>query len=307
MKLVSRISRRLRGEVERARQAAVEARVMPGRDDYSRFVILTNIRCGSTMLTSYLSSHPAIRMFFELFHIDPGAVPFHVEGYERRAVAPEVVRMRNEDPVRFLDRYVFARVPPNIRAVGFKLLHTQARAQVDWWDAPEFADWWSHVDNSARTRWRHGRSDLWAHLRADRDLRVILLTREDPLQATVSAEQAKLSGRWGIGATGGADGAAPSVVLDASKLVRDFEAAWRQADEAKSFFEGHPAVELTYEQLVADPLRSLARVQELLGTPPANLSTKTRKLQRRPLSEVVSNWDEVRRALAGTRWEELAS
>ena len=136
-RLASRAFRRLREESARIRQCLTELGLLRGQRDYVRFIVLCGIRTGSTMLTSYLASHPNVRMFFEPFHINPHSVPFNLPGYRERGRSQSVARLRNEDPVAFLERYLFTRQPPEVQAVGFKLLYTQARFQECWWDAPD--------------------------------------------------------------------------------------------------------------------------------------------------------------------------
>lgn len=308
--MLSRIRARAVSEIHSARQAAVEARLLPGHDSYTRFIVVTNIRSGSTLLTRYLSSHPSVRMFFELFHLHIENTPFNAPGYARRSRSGAVAAHRIADPVGFMTDHVFTRMPLQVRAVGFKLLHTQARKEKMWWDGAEFADWWTHLNPADCTRWRSARSDLWAHLAKDRAVKVILLARENHLEALISAELAKTTGRWGKGVTGGiADGRERSVQikLDTKKLRRDFEAAQRQSAEAAALFAGHDHLATTYEELTRNPHVVLAQIQDLIGVPRIALSTDSVKQRTGPISKIVSNWDEVRRELAGTPWQGLAA
>ncbi len=305
--LLPKIDRRAREASARAQQWAVERGALPGHTDYRRFVVLCTIRTGSTMLGAYLGSHPNVRMFFEVFHRYPASVPFDVAGYGARANDPAVVADRNTDPAGFLDRHVFTRQPSSVQAVGFKLLYTQARKGPQWWDEPQFDRWWEHLDRSEEPDWAAARSDLWATLAADPGLAVIHLTRENPLAGMVSAELAKQTGRWGIGATGGAgrETAQSTVRLDPDHCLEDLDAGLRQQREAEALFAGHPLTRVTYEQLVDAPEATLARLQDVLGVPPTELETRTKKQNRRPLREVIENDADIEAALRGTEWEPL--
>lgn len=304
---VEKVRRRASEEAARARQWAVERGALPGHTEYRRFIVLCTIRTGSTMLGSYLGSHPNARMFFEVFHRHAGSVPFGHPGYDARANAPAVVADRNGDPAGFLERHVFTRQPTDVQAVGFKLLYTQARQGRQWWDEPAFDHWWAHLDRSEEPDWDTARSDLWASLAADRDLAVIHLTRENPLAGIVSASLAKQTGRWGIGATGGVgvETVRTTVEVDTRHLLQNLDAGRRQQREAEALFQGHPLTHVTYEQLVSTPDETLARLQSFLGMPAATLQTRTEKQNRRPLAEVVENHAAVAQALDGTRWESL--
>ncbi|MEO0550744.1 MAG: Stf0 family sulfotransferase [Pseudomonadota bacterium] len=293
--LLTRIARRAGEERHRFGQSLVEKGLLPGWSDYTKFVVLSDIRSGSTMLTNFLQSHPATRVFYEPFHISPIGVPFDVPGYLARGRSVSVSEERNTDPVSFLHHHLYTRMPKSIEAVGFKLIHTQARKAATWWDEPGYADWWEHVDETARLRWRTAKSDLWQALADDLSIKVILLERENPLEGVVSAELAKATGHWGIGATGGMKEGAneAQVTLQTDTLVRDLKAAKRHHADAADRFAKHEIIETSYERLVADPAEELARLQNFLGLQPSELKTKTRKQQKRPFTETVSNWDEV--------------
>ena len=305
--LIEKVYRRAREATAQVGQWAVESGALPGHTDYRRFVIVCTIRTGSTMLCSYLGSHPNVRMFFEVFHRYAGSVPFDHPGYQARSNDSSVVNDRNTDPVGFLDRHVFTRHPRSVQAVGFKLLYTQARKSRQWWDEPEFDHWWAHLDRSQEPDWSAARSDLWDHLAADKDLAVIHLTRQNPLDGLVSAGLAKKTGRWGIGATGGAgaETAAATVRIDPTHLIQDLNAGRRQQREADALFADHPLAHVTYEDLVETPASTLEGLQAFLGLPQVRLKTRTKKQNRRRLVDVIENYDDIEQELEGTGWERL--
>lgn len=82
--IVEKVNRRVREAAAQLTQGAVERRLLPGHTAYRRFIIVATIRTGSTMLCSYLGSHPNARVFFELFHRYPHSVPFDHLGYRAR-------------------------------------------------------------------------------------------------------------------------------------------------------------------------------------------------------------------------------
>jgi LPS sulfotransferase NodH len=301
--LVHKLRRRLHRYSAEAQQQLVEAGWLPGHRDYQRFVVVCNIRTGSTMLRSFLDDHPAVRMFFELFHLHPDSVPFKVPEYERRGRDSTVVQRRNTDPVRFLETDVFTRQPPSIQAVGFKLLYTQARAKHMWWDDPPYERWWTHIGR--QVDWTKATSDLWAYLAEETDVAIIHLTRENLLKQKVSGKLAKTSGHWGVGATGGvsSDDAQPTVTLNPQHCREDFEATRRMQEQIKDRFAEHRTLNLTYEQLVGDRNAMLQRVQEFLDVPVRPLTTNTKKQRKRPLSDAIDNYDDLRNELDGTPWE----
>lgn len=285
-----------------ARDWLVEREWLPGHHDYQRFIIVCGIRTGSTMLRSLLANHPSVRVFFELFHLHRDNVPFDVEGYKHKSSNPQIVQRRNTDPVKFLNTDVFTRQPPSVKAMGFKLLYTQARSQHMWWQDPPYERWWTHIDRSVE--WKQAKSDLWAYLAQETDIKIIHLTRENLLKVKVSTQLAKKTGHWGDGATGGTrdDDTEPTVSLNPKHCREDFEAKRRMEAQIEERFSDHRLHALTYEQLVENRSQVLSRVQEFIGVPTRPLQTETEKQRQRPLSQVIENYDVLRREMKGTPW-----
>ena len=99
--------------------------------------------------------------------------------------------------------------------------------------------------------------------------------------------------------------------LDLDTLLGEFE--WREREEAQvdQWLDFAPSVTLYYEDLPADDGRMAggprARLNQLLGRPLSpDIVARTQKLAP-PLSELIENYDEVARALTGTRYERFLS
>lgn len=76
-----------------------------------------------------------------------------------------------------------------------------------------------------------------------------------------------------------------------------------EADEAAldALCADHPTFRIDYEELGDE--RRLDELQRFLGLEPEPLRSWYERLRTRPLTDTVSNWDEVAAALAGTRHE----
>jgi LPS sulfotransferase NodH len=276
--------------------------LLPAGCDYQPFVLLSDIRTGSTLLASYLKSHSEILMLSEVFKHSDTKVYFSLRGFRRRAHSEDVIELRDSDPVQFLEREVFRTYPAEIEAVGFKLHYTQARSRKRWWDTSEYADWWEHMDDRHRTVWRDANSDLWAYLQSRTDIKVIHLVRENLLRQKLSAEMAKATRMWGK--TEGASGLdeKPQVSLDPEICRRDFAAKERMRREAEDRFENHDTLRVTYESLAGSPQDTLARIQRFLAVGTEELETPKKKQETRPLDEAIANYPELNDALADTSW-----
>jgi LPS sulfotransferase NodH len=306
MTIVHKIQRRLREEFASASKIAVEKRLLPGNDKYTRFVIISDIRSGSTMLGSYLSSHPAVVCFFELFHNHQESVPFGVTGYQKRGNKSSVVALRNSNPVRFLQTYIFNRHLPGAQAVGFKLLYTQGHCRSTWWHEADYNHWWR--GGSAPPLLPRDQSDLWNYLQCEDQIVIIHLIRRNYLERLISFHKARLTGRWGEGATGGY-GADEQIQIevDPLELSRDLNALDRFESETDEKFARHKSIKITYEDMITDAPTALARVSKVLGIADMGMWTKTLKQNKQSVRSSIRNFETLRSKFAGTKWEYLFS
>jgi len=298
---MAKLMRVLSREWANANRLAVESGFLPCSESYTRFVIVSSIRSGSTMFGSYLASHPAIKCFFELFHRDQSSIPFGIRGYERREHDLQALRMRNTDPAAFMETFIYNRHARAVGAVGFKLLYTQARSGPCWWNDPRYEHWWRLVDPPPTIP--NDKSDLWEYLRSQNDLVVLHLVRRDYLARLVSFHKAINSGKWGDGATGGAGkDQQMSMRVDPDELIKDLEAAERLEQETDGFFRNCCLKKVIYEDLLKEPDMLLESIQMLLKVPPQSLAARTIKQNRQHPSECIANYRELESALSGTKW-----
>src|SRR5581483_9545364 len=93
----------------------------PPARDYTRFIVLGGARTGSTVLAFALGSHPAVVAMGEVFNVmRTDMVDWGVEGWSYDEAD---LRLREEDPVRFLHERVWRPQPSHVRAAGFKLMY----------------------------------------------------------------------------------------------------------------------------------------------------------------------------------------
>ena len=132
--MLEKVNRRLTEYRRQLEYSLIDFRLAPSTQNYRKFVIVCGIRTGSTMLCSLLASHPQTRTFFEVFHRYTGSTPFQVSGYRAKSSDPKISYLRQTDPVGFINQEVWRKHPKNVKAVGFKLLYTQARNLAPWWN-----------------------------------------------------------------------------------------------------------------------------------------------------------------------------
>ncbi len=169
-------------------------------------------------------------------------------------------------PPVILKDHVFCAYPPEIGAVGFALHRSGARV-VKW-------------------------PQLWRWLEGDEQLSVISLRRENLLRRYLSFQ---------IMVDPASDPRQPRAFRP-EVLLAEFQ---RREAEAVAFdrrFAGHPLLPVSYEQLCTDYQPTLARIQAFLGVPTRRLAPATQQAGRRRLRDSISNFDELVRVFAATRW-----
>ena len=133
--------------------------------------------------------------------------------------------------------------------------------------------------------------------------RFIVLLRENQFEAARSFAQVVDKGGWWRARSGQGHPQPKRVELPVSVFQErwDEHALWVERLKAEL---PDTAVYLTYEQVVADPSGSLLPVWELLGVdPPLLVESPFLKLESRPLSETVGNYDQLVAAFSGTQYE----
>ncbi len=219
------------------------------------------------MLCTLLGSHPSVLCHHELFN-PAGAYP----ALELRDSSFELgdPEERDRDPLRFLDRVWLAHLGHS--HVGFKMTHRQNQA-------------------------------ILSSVLRDRDVRKIVLRRENRLRTFVSRLIAEETGQWEVYDEADLTLPRPRVHVDVPALrqaVAEDEAYYGELetvlDETRQPFLG-----VRYEALVAGGER--ARLLEFLELPepsPACLSVRSARQNPAELRDLVVNFTELEAALAGT-------
>lgn len=230
-----------------------------------RLLIIAPPRSGSTLLAERLNTHPDISFFGEVLN-------------ERRALwhpgtAPGTYAGRLTDPGAFLDRHVWSAATP---VAGFKMLEHQFLL------------------------FHHLLPQYFAGLD---DLRVIYLTRRNLLHQFLSIKLAEAMDFWFL--FNEADRPTlPRVRLDPDELSLFLRHSRTCQDMIRPMLRGRPALDVVYEDILADPSGTDAALCRFAGVASARLSHQSVKLRIDPATHHIANTEEVRAALAGSPWEE---
>jgi len=256
---------------------------------YTKFVIVSHLRSGTHLLRSLLDSHPGIVCQTEVYNSDSQSLPYPLSTPTRE----------------ILDQWVFRKLPAEIRCVGFVLQAYHPRGLKAFPGIRENSEW----------------SDIWSILRDIHDLRIIHLERENLLRRHLSHVMAQRTGRWHdwdpdrlailthLGqpfAKRPGRPPRPAVTLEFDRLRLDFEEVEQLHKRVAVQFGDRTYHRVSYEQLCADPEYRLAQILEFLsigGPGDFPLQAAVSKLENRPLETSIENYDELRKAFSGTRWQ----
>ncbi len=271
-------------------------------DGYVRFIITGDARTGSTMLAQALNTNPAVRSLREIFHHWKDFLDYGVEGYD--PFDTEALRLRNDDPVRFLRERIFCGYPEQIGAVGFKYIYGQM--------------------------W--GYDDLTDFLKNDAELHVIHLKRRNWLRALVSVRIAELSSRWlddesatprrkrrlHVRAASALlhprralgdlrrriapppPAPKPRLTLTPEECEQWFKRTQWEVGRVDELFARQPRLDVFFEDMLADRAGAFSAVQRFLEVEPVDLAVTSRRQNPEPLSELLTNHDDLRATFTGT-------
>lgn len=90
--------------------------------------------------------------------------------------------------------------------------------------------------------------------------------------------------------------------INSTSLIDDLKEVEATVAKALAFYNTTRHIVLYYEDLIKDRTK-LKDVQEFLNLPVMELTSRQVKIHKGPVSDLISNWDKVNRALSGTVYE----
>lgn len=222
-----------------------------------------------------------------------------------------------KNPVRYLERRLFAKQPLPIQAVGAKVLYDQMFVNRD--QPGYLLPYWTLATSSSseylRQRQRAIDTQILpytsipaftkrlerfrSYVVASRDLKILHVKRRNILRAHLSAILAT-SYSW-VGRPIPADGL---ITLDCRDCLTAFSVTRELEDYFDAMFEQHDKLAVVYEEVCARPSEEFARLGDFLGlhlTFDANFRIKP----PRRLSRIIGNYRQLQQQFAGTQWSEF--
>ncbi|MFO7536923.1 MAG: Stf0 family sulfotransferase [Chloroflexota bacterium] len=249
---------------------ALNKGLLKGHTDYTRFIILGRSRVGSNFLRGLLNSHSHVEVFGEVFQTYE-AVAWALPGYGQ---SPATLALYQNDPAQFVEQELFHPFPPQITAVGFKLFYYHAQDD--------------------------DRQAIWPYLQSRTDIKLIHIKRRNMLKTHLSRRRAEETDVW-FNLSGERETQKP-LTLDYQTCLDDFVQTRRWETAYDTFFQDHDRLDVIYEDLARNTETQMAQIQSFLGVAPQPLIPETYKQARKPLSDAIANFDELKQQFAGSEW-----
>jgi LPS sulfotransferase NodH len=189
----------------------------------------------------------------------------------------EVFRsLQSKDPRELYDS-VFSAKPSFINVAGFKIFYYH----------PEDASFES----------------TWNRLINDKSIKVIHLKRKNLLRTLVSRKIAELNNDWKQ--TGRSkQNSNKHVFLDKKECEAFFEQTKSWEKQFDELFNEHPKIDVFYEDLINRNHHDLlGDIQNFLDVKEKNLKTNLVRQNPEKLSDLISNYNELKEAFVGGYWE----
>ncbi|PZD71791.1 hypothetical protein C1752_04453 [Acaryochloris thomasi RCC1774] len=276
MTIYSETSRKIKRLKSVLEDIALEKGIVNKHHSYTKFIILCRSRVGSNLLLNLLQSHKNTRLFYELFstaHSDKTHWDFVNHNID------DVMQVKKKDPTGFIDDFVFRPMPHSVHAVGFKIFYYHASSGKE--------------------------KCIWEHLKNMDGMRIIHLKRNNILKSLLSRTVAQRTGSWVKQSLHKTDSSqSKSVEFDYNQLLYSFESTKRMEQEYERFFKKNPLMNITYEDLLMEPLSELKRILDFLSLDFQTLKISTKKQSSdKSLSNAIVNYSELKQKFSGTPWK----
>lgn len=249
---------------------ALNSKIIPGHQNYTKFIILCRSRTGSNLLLNQLQFHKNVRVFYEIFSQDKSPKEFwDYINYDIQ----DIRKLKQNNPIKFLDSFVFREMPFNVEAVGFKLFYYHAK---------------------------QGKSqEIWQYLQDQPELKIIHLVRKNLLETYASKQIALATNSWYI-KNGERVKNNPVIKLDYKETIKAFEQTRKLEAEKDTFFQNYQILKIFYEDLVKDNLAEMEKIQKFLDVKPTPVSISTQKRSPQSLQQIIQNYSELKQSFQET-------
>lgn len=238
---------------------------------YQPFVILGTARTGTSMLWSYLNSHPDIlclrgvygsknKINFGKFY---GELP---DEYH----SSELIMLRNERPIEFLENYVWKEYSKSYRAVGFKYFYDHNR----------------HLSS---------KNELINAFQENKFIKFLHLKRHNLLETLFSYKRSLSQKQW---TNNNSDF---KTLLPINECNDYFHSILKSQTQFDLLFVNR-SIEVKYDNLLNEPKITLQSIMQFIGVENIELTFETQKSKSIKLSDGIMNFEELKNHFRNTEF-----
>lgn len=149
-------------------------------------------------------------------------------------------------------------------------------------------------------------NDVWDDLIKLDVLWVIHLKRRNILRTLISRKIAELQDVWTVSSDKSCDnGRNKTITFTVEELDNGFKQTKEWENSGDRMFKKYPLISVYYEDLVNDPEGIFGNITDFLGIKNEPPKTILRKQNAEKLSDLVTNYSELKKAFSGTQWQEF--
>lgn len=241
------------------------------------FLIIGHPRCGSTLLCRSLDQHPDLSVYVEALHPFDGPVLEWRKKYTQEIYGLEYLEaIRDGRSSRLKERSDFHLLTERIFADynGFKILIQQLPISYK----------------------------IWEHFQADKNLKIVFLTRNNLLESALSNKLAQKTRIWQVDVNEQAIEDEP-IFLESSFLIKYFKEITSSFKHLKNLFSQHDSFDLQYELLCNNWDSKIYSLEEFLGIKKYSLPMMTGKRTGKDMHQLISNYSELEKEFENTEWD----
>lgn len=241
--------------------------------NYERFVILGTARSGTTMLLSYLNSHPKILCLRGVFG-STNKINFgkYYDNLPDECIERKLIEKRNAKPKEFIEKYVFKKYFENYKVVGLKYFYDHDR----------------HLLN---------KNELIDYFAENTDIKFIHIKRNNLLATLYSYKRALSNQNWHLQEK--SNFKTKITIKECENYFTETKNQYKRFD--KLF--GDRIFSIVYENFIKEPTEILQKLQNFLNVSPKIQKNEIKKNINLPLSQAIINHKELKTHFKNTEFE----
>ena len=147
--------------------------------------------------------------------------------------------------------------------------------------------------------------EVWDFIADDPKIKIIHLVRKNKLRTFVSGEIAKKTDKWTLKSKDSFSLQDKQITIDFENFVGRVKKIYDFEEKTRKDYANRPYLEVSYEDLVDDKEKTMKSVFDFLGVSSTPVKSGYKKQNKETLAELVTNYDDFREKLAGSKYASL--